>query len=94
MKGLQHSCKRSLRKLKKKKRKPIRVGSPENMEIYLRLLRSPDGKYVYHNVIEKGELYMVEINYTKQGKKKSDLIYFDLDVLDDPKIIKGFKTFK
>ena len=78
----------------RKKRKPIHVGSMDNLEIYLRLLRSPDGKYVYHNVIEKGKLYIVEINYTTQGKKKTDLIYFDLEVLDDPKIIKGFKTFK
>jgi hypothetical protein len=45
-------------------------------------------------VIEQGELSVVEITYTKHGKKKSDLIYFDLSVLDDPKIIKGFKTFK
>jgi tetratricopeptide (TPR) repeat protein len=77
----------------RKKRKPIRVGSPENMEIYLRLLRSPDGKYVYHNVIEQGELSEVEIKYTKRGKQKSDLIYFDMDLFEDPKIIKGFKTF-
>lgn len=84
----------SLRCYGRTKRKPIHVGSTDNMEIYLRLLRSPDGKYVYHNVIEKGELYIVEINYTKQDKKKTDLIYFDLDLLDNPKIIKGFKTFK
>lgn len=77
-----------------KKRNPIHVGSTDNMEIYLRLLRSPDGKYVYHKVIERGEISVVEINYTKQGKKKSDLIYFDLKRLDNPKIIKGFKTFK
>lgn len=78
----------------RKKQNPIHVGSMDNMEIYLRLLRSPDGKYVYHQVIETGELCMVEIIYTTHGKKKSDLIYFDLNVLDDPKIIKGFKTFK
>ena len=76
-----------------KKSNPIHVGNTDNMEIYLRLLRSPDGKYVYHNVVEKGNLSVVEINYTKHGKKKSKLIYFDLDVLEDPKIIKGFKTF-
>lgn len=78
----------------RKKGKPIHVGSVGNMEIYLRLLRSPDNKYVYHNIIEHGEQCTVEINYTKHGKKKSDLIYFDLAVLDAPKIIKGFKTFK
>lgn len=83
----------SMRSYGTKKRNPIHVGSKDNMEIYLRLLRSPDGKYVYHNVIEKGELSVVEITYTKHGKKKSKLIYFDLSVLEDPKIIKGFKTF-
>jgi hypothetical protein len=57
-------------------------------------LRSADGKYVYHNVVEQGELSVVEITYTKHGKKKSKLIYFDLIMLEDPKIIKGFKTFK
>jgi tetratricopeptide (TPR) repeat protein len=83
----------SMRSYGTKKSNPIHIGNTVNMEIYLRLLRSPDGKYVYHNVVEQGDLSVVEINYTKHGKKKSKLLYFDLDVLEDPKIIKGFKTF-
>ncbi len=72
----------------------IGVGSAENRDIYLRLLRSPEGKYVNYTLLENSGLSKVQLNYSVKGKNKTKVIYFDLEKFDSPKLIKGFTTFK
>lgn len=76
------------------KRNPIKIGNDSNMQRYLRLLRAPDGTYVYNTIISSETLNTVEIKYKKRGKEKTKLLYFDLRSLEQPKLIKGFTTFK
>lgn len=73
---------------------PIKVGNKQNMETYLRLLRSAEGKFVYYTIIDTSNLYKVELSYTNKNQEKKKTIYFDLNSYDRPKLLKGFTTFK
>jgi tetratricopeptide (TPR) repeat protein len=77
-----------------KENRPIAIGSQENVERYLRLLRSPEGKFVPFEIKNRQALTVVKITYPFKGKTQEKTLYFDLNKPCDPLIIKGFKTFK
>ena len=76
-----------------KRKKSIKVGSKENMERYLRLLRAPDERFVFHEILATDSLVKVKISYSIRGKEKSKILYFDCNEQDQVFILKGFKTF-
>lgn len=77
-----------------KAKRPIAIGCFENVERYLRLLRSPEGKFVPYEIKNRLALTEVKITYSFKGKMMEKTLYFDLDKACDAWIIKGFKTFK
>jgi len=77
-----------------KAKRPIAIGSFDNVERYLRLLRSPEGKFVPFEIKTRQALTEVKITYTFKGKMLNKTLYFDVNKPCDPMIIKGFKTFK
>ncbi|MFM2037103.1 MAG: hypothetical protein RL432_42 [Bacteroidota bacterium] len=76
------------------RRRPIAIGSFENVERYLRLLRSPEGKFVPFEIKTRQALTEVKITYTLKGETLNKTLYFDINKACDAWIIKGFKTFK
>jgi tetratricopeptide (TPR) repeat protein len=77
-----------------KENRPIAIGSQENVERYLRLLRSPEGKFVPFEIKTHLTLSEAQITYTTKGKTVVKTLYFDVNKPCNPMIIKGFKTFK
>jgi tetratricopeptide (TPR) repeat protein len=77
-----------------KARNPIPVGNQANLETYLRLLRSPEGKFVYHKILDTTDLYKIELTYTVKDKPKTKTVFFDLKKFENPRRLKGFTTFK
>jgi len=75
-------------------KRPIAIGCYENVERYLRLLRSPEGKFVPFEIKPLPALTVVKITYSSKGKAQEKNLYFDLNKPCDAMIIKGFKTFK
>jgi tetratricopeptide (TPR) repeat protein len=76
------------------KKSPIAIGCFENVERYLRLLRSPEGKFVPFEISNRSEITVVKITYSLKGKNMEKNLYFNLNKPCDALIIKGFKTFK
>lgn len=76
------------------RKRPIAIGSFENVERYLRLLRSPEGKFVPFEIKTRHALTEVKITYTLKGETLNKTLYFDINKACDAWIIKGFKTFK
>lgn len=75
-------------------KKPIAIGCSENVERYLRLLRSAEGKFVPFEIKTHSAITEAQITYTSKGKTVVKTLYFDLNKSCDPMIIKGFRTFK
>ena len=77
------------------KKNPIRIGCIENLDRYLRLLRSPNGKFVYFDILQNEPKPEVLITFeNKRGKKITKQLYFDCSVYEKPLRIRGMKTFK
>lgn len=73
---------------------PIRVGYMENVERYLRLLRSPKGTFVYYEMVAKEPKPIVDITFeNKRGKSVSKRLYFDCTSYQKPLRVRGMKTF-
>jgi len=75
-------------------KKTIAIGCFENVERYLRLLRSAEGKFVPFEIKIHAAITEAQITYASKGKTVVKTLYFDLNKPCDPMIIKGFKTFK
>lgn len=74
---------------------PICTGNLENVERYLRLLRAPNGAFVYYEMVQKDLHPVVDITFkNKRGKKTTNRIYFDCTKYEKPLRIRGMKTFK
>lgn len=83
------------KKYGRKPKSPIAIGTIENIDVYMRLLRSPQGKHLPYEIITKGDFSIISIQYEDLKKKKKTIqLYFDCKKFQEPMVIKGFKTFK